>query len=132
MEGYNAAGTSPPSTAVSVTTTSAAPALNFGGGFAGAAGTLTLNGTTAIKGTKLELVSGAANQAGSAFSSSPVGIGQFSSQFTFQIGAGAGTADGLTFTIQGKAATVLGPNGGGLGYGPANVGGTGASPRAWR
>ncbi len=124
VEGYNSVGASPPSTPVSVTTT-VASAINFGGGFAGAVGTLTLNGTTAIKGTKLELVSGVANQAGSAFSTSEVTVTGFTSQFTFQVGAGAGTADGLTFTIQGKAATALGPNGGGLGYGPANVGGTG-------
>jgi hypothetical protein len=95
------------------------------GGQGGATSKLTLNGTAALNGTKLELTNGATNQAGSAFSTSPVDVTKFTSQFPFQITAGTSTADGITFTIQGVGPTALGPGGGGLGYGPDHTGGTG-------
>src|SRR5262249_50960176 len=54
---------------------------------------------------------------GSVFSTSPVDITRFTTQFTFQLSAGTGTADGFTFTVQNNAPTALGASGGGLGYG---------------
>ena len=51
-------------------------------------------------------------------------IGDFTTDFTFQLSDAQ--ADGITFTIQNSAAaaTALGPSGGGLGYGPDAPGGT--------
>jgi fibronectin type 3 domain-containing protein len=96
--------------------------LNFATGFANTAG-LTLNGSAQLNAGKLELTNGGTNQAGSVFSTTAVGVAQFVTDFTFQTTAGANTADGLTFTIQGVGPNALGPSGGGLGYGPDTPGG---------
>jgi fibronectin type 3 domain-containing protein len=128
IRGFNALGNSAYSNVASATTTNQVATLNFSSGFAGSAGTLTYNGTSAINGTRLELTNGATNQAGSTFSTSPVDITRFTTQFTFQTTAGTSTADGLTFTIQGVGPTALGLSGGGLGYGPDHTGGTGGIP----
>jgi hypothetical protein len=83
---------------------------------------LTYNGSAAINGTKLELTNGKALEAGSAFTTSSINITKFTTQFTFQTTAGANTADGFTFTIQGIGPTALGSRGGGLGYSTATNG----------
>src|SRR5262249_15137861 len=69
---------------------------------------------------------GGMNEAASAFTATAVGVAKFTTSFDFQISAGANTADGLTFTIQGVGATALGASGGGLGYGTdgSNAGST--------
>src|SRR5262245_41612687 len=87
--------------------------LDFSAGFAGSAAALTYNGSAAINGTKLEITNGLNDETGSTFSTAPVNVTRFSSQFTFQVSAGANTADGFTFTIQGVAPTALGSSGGG-------------------
>jgi fibronectin type 3 domain-containing protein len=125
IRGFNALGNSAYSNVASATTTNQVATMDFSGGFAGSTGTLTYNGTSAINGTKLELTNGGTNQAGSTFSTSPVDITKFTTQFTIQTTAGTATADGFTFTIQRVGATALGPAGGGLGYGPDHTGGTG-------
>jgi fibronectin type 3 domain-containing protein len=130
IRGFNGVGDSAYSNVANATTTNQVALIDFSGGFAGATSKLTLNGSTAINGTKLELTNGGANQAASAFSTSPVDVTKFSSQFTFQLTAGASTADGFTFTIQNNAATSIGPSGGGLGYGPDHTGGTGGIPNS--
>jgi fibronectin type 3 domain-containing protein len=117
IRGFNGLGDSAYSNVANSTTTNQVATLDFSGGFAGSTGKLTYNGSAAINGTKAELTSGATNQAGSVFSTSPVDVTKFSSQFTFQLSAGATTADGFTFTIQGNGPTALGATGGGLGYG---------------
>jgi fibronectin type 3 domain-containing protein len=97
--------------------------LNFANGFAAATG-LTLNGTAKINGSNLQLTDTTANnEAGSAFSSSAVGVGKFTTTFSFQSDANPTSADGFAFVIQSVGATVLGPSGGGLGYGPDAPGG---------
>jgi hypothetical protein len=126
IRGFNGLGDSPYSNVVNATTTNQVATLDFSGGFAGSTNKLTYNGSAVINGTKAELTNGGTNQAGSFFSTDPVDVTRFTTQFTFQIGAGATTADGFTFTIQGGAATALGSTGGGLGYGtdgtnPGNV-----------
>jgi glucose/arabinose dehydrogenase len=88
-------------------------ALNFGGGFAGAAG-LTANGSATISGSAARLTSGGTNEAGSLFSSSRVNVAAFATTFDFQLTSAA--ADGFAFVIQGAANTALGATGGGLGY----------------
>src|SRR5262249_10570506 len=125
IRGSNGLGNSPYSNVASATTTNQTATLNFSNGFAGSTSTLTYNGSSTINRTKLELTNGGANQAGSPFSTSPVDVTKSTTQFPFQTTAGTSTADGLTFTVQGNGPTALGPSGGGLGYGPDHVGGTG-------
>jgi hypothetical protein len=122
---------SAPSAEASATPLSAAPlttlnVLDFSGGFAGSTSNLSYNGSAAINGTKLELTNGKVNQAASVFSKSTVNVSQFSSQFSFQLSAGANTGDGFTFTIQGVGPTALGSRGGALGYGSPTNGTAGA------
>ena len=107
------------SNALSVTyTIGAAPSINFSNGFASVAG-MTLNGSAANSNdSRLQLTTGAATQAGSAFWNTRVNIQNFVSDFTFQISGTAPVADGITFAIVGTSPTALGPSGGGLGYGP--------------
>jgi hypothetical protein len=130
VRGFNSVGDSAYSNVAGATTTGQAAALDFSGGFAGSAGRLTYNGSAAVNGTRAELTDGGGGEAGSVFSASPVDVTRFSSQFSFQLTAGAGTADGFTFTIQGVGPTALGPAGGGLGYGPDHAGGTGGIGRS--
>jgi fibronectin type 3 domain-containing protein len=125
IRAFNAIGNSGYSNTASATTTNQAPVLDFSNGFANASGLLTFNGTAKVNGTALQLTDGGGNEAGSAFSTNKVDVTEFSSQFTFQLTAGASTADGFTFTIEGVGATTVGPAGGGLGYGPDHTGGTG-------
>jgi len=96
------------------------PGINYGAGFTSTG--LTFNGTAKLNGTRLRLTDGAANEAGSAFISTPINIQAFTADFGFQLSSAS--ADGFTFTIQGVGATALGPSGGGLGYGPDTPGGT--------
>lgn len=103
---------------------SANATINFASGFPNTTG-LTLNGTAKNVNNALQLTDTTANnEAGSAFSNSAIGVGTFSTTFTFQTTAGASTADGFAFVIQGLGATALGPSGGGLGYGPDTPGAT--------
>ena len=98
--------------------------INFGNGFGGAVG-LTFNGSaTNVDDTRLQLTTGVANQAGSAFYNTPTNIQAFTTDFSFQLSNAV--ADGFTFTMQNVAPTALGGSGGSLGYGPnPNTGTTG-------
>jgi hypothetical protein len=100
-----------------------ATTINFGMGFSTPTG-LQFNGSTDLDDSRLQLTNGGANEAGSAFFSTPVNITNFTTDFTFQQSDAQG--DGMTFTLQNSSAgaTALGPNGGGLGYGPDAPGGT--------
>jgi hypothetical protein len=88
--------------------------INFSNGFAVAQGPMTFNGSTDLDDVRLQLTNGEANEAGSAFYATPVGIQSFTTDFTFQLSNPAG--DGMTFTIQNVGPTALGSIGGGLGY----------------
>jgi Legume lectin domain/Chitobiase/beta-hexosaminidase C-terminal domain len=85
---------------------------SYGGGFTGAG--LALNGSAAINGTRLRLTNGGANEMGSAWSSVPVNVQTFTTNFTFQLTSP--NADGFTFAIQNSGTTALGSDGGSLGY----------------
>lgn len=76
---------------------------------------LTLNGGAELVGPDLHMIaSGVANEAHSAFFSTPVDVTQFTTDFTF---SSVNTiADGFTFTLQNVAPTAVGQSGGGLGY----------------
>ncbi len=82
------------------------------------------NGGALIAGNKLILTTDARFQAGSAFFTTPISVDNntsFETSFSFEMGgaAGAGGADGFTFTLQNAAAgsNSLGGNAGWLGYG---------------
>ncbi len=121
-----AAGYSASAISSSVITIQTAAAINYGSGF-GTAG-LALNGSAAINGTRLRLTSTVANQAGSAWYTTPANIQNFTTDFTFQLTSPSG--DGITFAIQNAGQTALGPSGGGLGYGPDNTTNPSASANA--
>ncbi len=91
-------------------------AINLASGFT--AGSVVVNGSAAITAPSLTLTTTAAagNQAGSAWFPTPVNIQTFTNDFTFQLTAGANTADGFTFTLQGNNTAALGANGGELAY----------------
>jgi len=97
-----------------------ASGLNYGSGFSATG--LILNGSAALNGSRLRLTDTGANEAGSAWASTPINIQSFTNDFSFQLSNASG--DGFTFTIQGTGTTALGPLGGGLGYGPDQPGGT--------
>jgi hypothetical protein len=99
--------------------------LNFSD-FSGAGSRLTLNGSTALNGNKLELTNGGTNQAGSAFTTNQVNVVSFTTHFSFQLTNP--NAEGFAFVIQGNSPTALGQSGGGLGYGASSTGGTGGIP----
>jgi hypothetical protein len=96
--------------------------VNFAS-FAGASG-LALNGSAAVNGNTLQLTNGGTNEAGSAFTVTPVSVSRFTTSFSFQLLTP--NADGFTFTLQGVSPTALGGTGGGLGYAPDP--GTGVGP----
>lgn len=88
---------------------------------------LALSGNATLNGTRLRLTDGGASEAGSGFATAPMNIQSFTTDFSFQLTNP--NADGFTFTIHGgSTAAALGPTGGGLGYGPDTVGGTGGIP----
>lgn len=91
-------------------------AINLGSGFT--AGSVVLNGFAVLNGKNLEVTDGGSTEAGSAWYTSPINIQAFTTNFSIQSTAGTDTADGMTFTIQGNTTAALGPEGGGLGYGP--------------
>ena len=98
--------------------------LNFSQGFTGSTSLLTDNGSTKLSGTGLQLTDGGILESASAFSTNPIDVTHFATQFTFQIiNTTSPGADGFTFTIQGVSPTALGSSGGELGYGgiPSSV-----------
>ncbi|HWE02877.1 MAG TPA: fibronectin type III domain-containing protein [Tepidisphaeraceae bacterium] len=116
VAGVNSKGQGAFSDIAKATTTNQASGVDFSGGFAGTS-QLTLNGKAALSAAALQLTGGAANQASSAFFTSPVGIANFTSSFTFKSNASSTSGEGFTFTLQNVAANALGSSGAGLGYG---------------
>jgi Legume lectin domain/Chitobiase/beta-hexosaminidase C-terminal domain/Fn3 associated len=113
-----------PAVTATFTINPSAATINFGVGFSTPTG-IQFNGSTDLDDSRLQLTNGAANEAGSAFFTTPMNITSFTTDFTFQLSDAM--ADGITFTIQNSSAgaKALGPTGGGLGYGPDSIGGTG-------
>ena len=93
-----------------------ADTLDFSAGFAGSSSVLNFNGNAQIAGTRARLTNGGTNQASTVWSKNQLNIHDFSSQFTFQITAGSGFADGFTFAIQRAGNTALGGSAGSMGY----------------
>jgi hypothetical protein len=101
--------------------------VNFASGFTSTSG-LQLNGSASWNqsAARLRLTDGGANEAGSAFWTTPVNIQSFTNSFSFQLTNA--NADGFTFTIQNAGVTALGPGGGGLGYSYAGLTPAGITP----
>lgn len=95
------------------TTTATTENFDASSGFIGAA--VTLNGSAALHGSKIRLTDGGASEAGSVWATNPVNIGQFSTEFQFQITNP--NADGMAFVLQANSPYALGNPGGDLGYG---------------
>ncbi len=92
------------------------PEVDFSNGFSSAGSSITANGNAAIVGGQLQVTPDLTNQAGSAYYSTPLSVGQFHTRFDFTITAGPNTADGFTFVVQNAGANALGVGGGDLGY----------------
>ena len=118
IRGLNALGASPYSNVATATPTAS---FGFSADFANSAGQLTYNGSAASNGSSAQLTDGGAYEAGSVFTSTPLDINAFQTQFTFQLNSDPYSGDGFTFTLQGVGPTALGLSGGGLGYGPDNT-----------
>jgi len=114
--------------AYTITSASTGSILNYGEGFAAADGPIQFNGSTALDGSRLQLTDGLGPSGigvkSSAFSTTPVNVQFFTTDFTFQIQPGpnplsplAFLGQGLTFTIQTGGPSELGNGGGALGYG---------------
>jgi hypothetical protein len=111
---FNAGGDSPPSNADGARPTDFANPIGLAN-----TSELTANGNAIFTAGGAQLTSSATYQAGSVFTTSRVNIVSFVTSFTFQFTPGSiPPGNGITFTIQGSSPTALGPNGGGLGYGP--------------
>jgi hypothetical protein len=96
------------------------PVVNDPNGFPSTAG-LTLdsngNGAITLQGTALLLTDGGNFEAHAVWSSTPVNVQGFTSDFSFQITpASQNASDGFTFTIQNMGLNALGGIGGALGY----------------
>jgi hypothetical protein len=88
--------------------------ISFPSGFSAAGSTLQLNGSTDLDDTRLQLTSGALNQAGSAFYTTQVQINYFTTDFTFQLSNPV--ANGFAFVLESPGTKSLGSNGAGFGY----------------
>ena len=87
--------------------------ITFGSGFT--AGSLVLNGASAISGTSLNVTPNTTTQAGSAWFPTAVNVQNFTTDFSFQVTSGT-TADGFTFALQNNSTAALGGTGGNLAY----------------
>ena len=102
----------PSSAATTPAVSQAIPAaVNDPAGFSGATG-LGLTNSAALIGSRLRLTNGA-GEAASAFTTTTVGVSQFTTRFTFQLTKAQ--ADGFTFDIQGGSPTSKIWGGAGLG-----------------
>jgi O-glycosyl hydrolase len=107
-----------------------AASINYPTGFAGAANSLSLNGSASLSGANLVLTNNNPSEASSAYFSTKQNITNFSTHFAFQLTGTWPIGNGFTFVIQNSAANALGQIGSGLGYGPSASGGSGGIPNS--
>jgi hypothetical protein len=104
------------------------PTINDGSGFSSSAG-LSLVSSAIVTGKVLQLTTaGAAASQGAAWFATPVGIGEFTTDFNLQLLNAKG--GGITFVIQNAGRSAIGPGGSGLGYGASKPGGTGGMAKS--
>ncbi len=92
------------------------PTLDFSSGFASAAPLLNFVGGASINGTRLRITDGGGSEARASWTKNTQSVAKFTTQFTFQITAGNGFADGFTFCLQSAGNNTVGAPGGGMGY----------------
>jgi hypothetical protein len=90
------------------------PPINFPVGFSASQGLLTLNGSSQLNDSRLQLTDGGSYESASAWFATPINIQSFITNFTFQLSNALG--DGITFTVQGQGPSAVGANSAGLGY----------------
>jgi hypothetical protein len=103
--------------------------IGFANGFSGAGlQDLAVNGAATVFRKRLRLTDGGNQEASSAFSTKPVNVTNFTTDFSFQLTDAE--ADGFTFTMQADNPHAVGSAGGGLGYGPTSPGGKPGIPKS--
>jgi hypothetical protein len=91
--------------------------VNDSAGFASSAGLTFAGAGASLEGTALQLTDGRETEAAAVWTSSPLNVQRFSTDFTFKITpSGSGTGDGFTFAIQNAGAKAVGLSGSSLGY----------------
>ena len=91
--------------------------VNDASGFLSAAGLTFVGAGVSLKGTALQLTDGGGSEATAVWTTSPLNVQNFTSDFTFKITPAAeGTGDGFTFAIQNAGVGTVGGYGSGLGY----------------
>jgi hypothetical protein len=126
-----AAETNAPSSPIAIATytiQNGTSTINDGSGFSSSTG-LSLVSSAIVTGNVLQLTTaGPAASQGAAWFATPVSIGEFTTDFNFQLLNAKG--GGVTFTIQNAGRSAIGPGGSGLGYGAAQPGGTGGMAKS--
>jgi fibronectin type 3 domain-containing protein len=117
----DADGESAQSAEVNATPGAASVTINDNG-FAGALGSLALNGSARLIGSSIALINGVTSQVSSIYDTTLQTITDFSTTFAFLWTGSWPLGDGFTFVIQNAGLSAIGQSGGGLGYGPANPG----------
>jgi hypothetical protein len=103
--------------------------IAYASGFSSSAGLSLVNSATVTNSMlQLTTASGATAMVGSAWFATPVAIGEFTTDFNFQLLNAKG--GGITFTIQNAGRSAIGPGGSGLGYGASQPGGTGGMAKS--
>jgi hypothetical protein len=123
-----ASGSSPSAVVTAKYVVGGTTPVNFPNGFSSSAGLALNQAATVTDGALQMTLLGSATDKGSAWFSTPVNIGSFTTDFEFQLLSPS--ADGFTFTIQNKGLTAIGNGGSGLGYGASKTGGTGGISRS--
>jgi hypothetical protein len=126
-----AAETNAPSSPIAIATytiQNGTSTINDGSGFSSSTG-LSLVSSAIVTGNVLQLTTaGPVASQGAAWFATPVSIGEFTTDFNFQLLNAKG--GGVTFTIQNAGRSAIGPGGSGLGYGAAQPGGTGGMAKS--
>jgi hypothetical protein len=119
---------SSPTAIAAYTIQNGTPMINYGSGFSSSAG-LSLVSSTTVTGNLLQLTTaGAVASQGAAWFATPVAVGEFTTDFNFQLLNAKG--GGITFAIQNAGRSAIGPGGSGLGYGASQPGGTGGMAKS--
>ena len=82
------------------------PEVDFSQGFAGGVESLSLNGKVAVVDSRLRLTDGGSKQVSSVFTTKPVSVTAFETEFEFQFTKAF--ADGIVFVVQGGGPKVIG------------------------
>ncbi len=116
VRAFNAQGNSPYSNVANIVVGPTSPFTDHSAGFANTSD-LKLNGGPTVVGTHLRLTDGGGSEARTAWTTSKVGIQNFSTSFILQDQNVTGSADGAVFAVQNNDPNQVGGAGGAFGYG---------------